>query len=95
MRKIFIVQQHSKAVGHQCSLLTSKYNKYSYSVTETLNFCIKNIVWDINLEALMHNILSHTGMQIFFTEAVQNFFSFEFSSVKIGQVGQIYPHVKR
>lgn len=83
MYKIFIVQQHSKAVGPQYSLFTIKYNKYSYSVTETLTCCIKNIVWDVILEALMYHILSHIAMQIFFTEAVQNFSSFKSYSVKI------------
>lgn len=95
MCNIFIVQQHSKAVGRQYSLFTIKYNKYSYSVTETLTFGKKNMVWDVIPEALMHHILSHISMQIFFTEAVQNFFSFKGYSVKIEQGSQTFPHVKR
>lgn len=79
MCNIFIVQQHSKAVGHQYSLFTIKYNQYSYSVTETLTFGVKK-----HSVVLMHHILSHISMQIF-TEAVQNFFSFKGYSVKIEQ----------
>lgn len=83
MCKLLIVQQHWKAVGHEYSLFTIKYNKYSYSVTETLTCCIKSIVHDVILGALIYHILSHIGMQIFFTEAVQNFPSFKSYSVKI------------
>lgn len=51
--------------------------------------------WDVILEALMHHILSHISMQTFFTEAVQNFFSFKGYSVKIEQESQTFPHLKR
>ena len=90
--KIFIVQHYSKAVGHQYSLFSIKYNKYSYSATETLAFCVKKIAWDVILEALTCHILSHIDMQIFCTQGVQNFFSFKSYSVKIGLVWQIFPH---
>lgn len=93
--KIFIVQQHSKAVGHQYSLFSIKYHKYSYSVTETLAFCVKKITRDVILEASICHILSHIDMQIFCTQAVQNFFSFKSYSVKIGRVCQIFLPMKR
>lgn len=39
--KILVVQQDFKAVGHQYSFFSIKYNKYSNSVTETLAFCVE------------------------------------------------------
>lgn len=63
-------------------------------MAETVTCCIKNM-GDVIPEALMYHILSHIGMQIFFTEAVRNVFCFNRFSGKIEQVSQIFPHLKR